>query len=98
MNNLTYWKNGLKDGIPRHWVILPYHLALVLPGTMASALFRQYLCQQPLYICRTIAALGLIANSAGYIKMAVAQLIINLRYFLMSCSLSQKIDTDKAFS
>lgn len=38
------------------------------------------------------AAVGLIASSAGYTEMALTQLTINLRYCLMSSSLSQRLD------
>ena len=37
------------------------------------------------------AALGIIQAGAPFVEMAAAQLIINLRYCLMSCSLSQKL-------
>ena len=40
------------------------------------------------------AGLSLIASTASYIEMAITQLIINLRYCLMSCALSQKIDPE----
>ena len=39
------------------------------------------------------AALGIIQAGAPFVEMAVAQLIINLRYCLMSCSLSQKLES-----
>ena len=38
------------------------------------------------------AAVGLIASSAGYMEIALTQLTINLRYCLMSSSLSQRLD------
>lgn len=38
------------------------------------------------------ASLDLIATAAPYIELALTQLIINLRYSLMSCALSQKLD------
>ena len=38
------------------------------------------------------AGLGLISASTSYIELAIIQLIINLRYSLMSCAISQKID------
>ena len=40
------------------------------------------------------AGLSLIASAASYIEVAITQLIINLRYCLMSCALSQKIDPE----
>ncbi len=39
-----------------------------------------------------VAGIGIIAGHGGLIEMAMAQLIINLRYALMSLSLSQKLD------
>ena len=38
------------------------------------------------------AAIGLIGAGAGFIEMITTTLIVNLRYFLMSCSLTQKLD------
>ncbi|BBB90197.1 MAG TPA: AzlC family ABC transporter permease [Methylomusa anaerophila] len=43
------------------------------------------------------AALGLIGASATYLEMASTQLILNLRYCLMSCVLSQKLDSKAHF-
>ena len=39
------------------------------------------------------AGLGIITAGSSLVEMALAQLIINLRYCLMSCSLSQKLDS-----
>lgn len=38
------------------------------------------------------ASLDIIVLSGSYIELALSQLVINLRYCLMSCSLSQKVD------
>lgn len=40
-----------------------------------------------------VAGVGIMASGGGLIEMAVAQLIINLRYSLMAISLSQKADS-----
>lgn len=40
------------------------------------------------------AALRIIVASAGYFEMAVTSLIVNLRYLLLSSSLSQKLDPE----
>lgn len=40
------------------------------------------------------AAIVLIGSAAGVIEMIATTLVINLRYFLMSCSLSQKLSSD----
>ena len=39
-------------------------------------------------------ALEVIARNGSFIELAVLQLIINLRYMLMSCALSQKLDSE----
>ena len=39
-----------------------------------------------------VAGVGIMAAGGGIIEMAVAQLVINLRYSLMAISLSQKTD------
>lgn len=38
-----------------------------------------------------VAAMTVIAAGSGYLEMAITQLVINLRYLLMSCALSQKV-------
>lgn len=43
------------------------------------------------------AGLSLIASAAPYYEMAMTQLIINLRYSLMSFALSQKLERDRPF-
>ena len=40
-----------------------------------------------------VAGVGIMAASGGLVEMAVAQLVINLRYSLMAISLSQKTDS-----
>ena len=37
-------------------------------------------------------ALEIIARNGSFIELAILQFIINLRYMLMSCALSQKLD------
>ena len=43
------------------------------------------------------ASLSVIAGLGGYAELSLSQMIINLRYCLMSCSLSQKIDPQAPF-
>lgn len=44
-----------------------------------------------------VAALTVIAAGSGYLEMAITQLVINLRYLLMSCALSQKVSENLWF-
>lgn len=43
------------------------------------------------------ASFALIASGAPYLEMAISQAVINLRYCLMSCALSQKLDKELPF-
>lgn len=43
-------------------------------------------------------AMGLISSGAGYLEIAFTTLILNLRYILMSCALSQKLDSKTVLS
>ena len=43
------------------------------------------------------AALSLIASAAGVIEMIATCIVVNMRYFLMSCSLSQKLSPKTPF-
>lgn len=88
------FQQGIRDGVP---IALGYVSVSFAFGMMAVS---QGL---PLWVSVMIsftnltsagqfAALGIIAAGGSVIEMALSQLIINLRYFLMSLSLTQKID------
>lgn len=99
-NNLTYWKKGVKDGVP---IFLGYFAVSFTFGIMAksaglTAFQAVFMSLTNLTSAGQFAALGLIGASATYIEMAVTQLIINLRYCLMSFSLSQKLDSKTSLS
>lgn len=94
MNNFTFFKHGIKNGIP---IFLGY---LAVSFTFGIAAIESGLSSwQTILISATnltsagqFAALGVIAANASYIEMALTQLVINLRYCLMSSSLSQRFD------
>lgn len=97
--NIIQLKNGLKDGIP---ICLGYFAVSFTFGIMASGAgltpWQSVLMSfTNLTSAGQFAALGIIAVKAPYVEMAMAQLIINLRYCLMSCSLSQKLEEKTPF-
>jgi len=99
-NNITYWKNGVKDGIP---IFLGYFAVSFTFGIMAknaglTPFEAVFMSLTNLTSAGQFAGLGLIGASATYLEMAVTQLIINLRYCLMSFSLSQKLDIKTSLS
>ncbi len=93
-NRKTEFKRGIIDGIP---IALGYLAVSFTFGIQAAkeglSLFQATLLSfTNLTSAGQFAGLSIIATGASYIEMAFTQLIINLRYCLMSCSLSQKLD------
>ena len=90
---------GLRDGIP---ICLGYLAVSFTFGIMAknaglSVWEAVLISMTNVTSAGQFAGLSLITASASYIEMAVTQLVINLRYSLMSCSLAQKLDKDYPF-
>lgn len=94
ITNWQAWRNGFKNGIP---VALGYFAVSFTFGIIAKqAGFNPF---EAAFMSGTnytsagqFAGITLIVGSATLFEMALAQLIINSRYFLMSFALSQKID------
>lgn len=85
---------GLKDGIP---IALGYISVSFTFGLMAVS--NDFSWWQATIISMTnltsagqFAGLGIIIASGSLVEMAITQFVINLRYALMSLSLSQKVD------
>ena len=94
MTRRQYFTAGFKDGIP---ICLGYIAVSFTFGIMAKkvgiSIFDAVLISLTnVTSAGQFAGLALIASTASYIEMAITQLIINLRYCLMSFSLSQKLE------
>ncbi|HCD46925.1 MAG TPA: branched-chain amino acid ABC transporter permease [Lachnoclostridium sp.] len=92
-------KSGIKDGIP---ICLGYFAVSFTFGIMAlnyglSPWQSIVISLTNLTSAGQFAGLGIITAGAPFAEMAVAQLVINLRYCLMSCSLSQKLNKTTPF-
>ena len=92
-DSFSHWKRGLRDGIP---ICLGYIAVSFTFGVVArkSGLtpFQAVLMSATNFTSAgQFAALSLIGTAGSYLEMAVAQLVINIRYCLMSSALSQKI-------
>ncbi len=89
---LKFYKKGLKDGIP---IALGYFAVSFTLGIMAEKNGLLPL-QAMLTAALTNASAGgfagfeLMGANAPYWQMALMQLVVNARYLLMSCALSQK--------
>lgn len=98
-DNKQWYLRGLRDGIP---IALGYFVVSFTLGIAARQI--GITAMQATIISFTnnasageYAAFEVIASKAGYIEMAITLLVVNLRYLLMSCALSQKISSDTPF-
>lgn len=96
---MRQFRYGLKDGVP---IGLGYLAVSFTFGIMAKqagihTLAAVIMSLTNLTSAGQFAALGVIQHGAPFVEMAGVQFIINLRYCLMSCSLSQKMDPEMPF-
>ncbi len=93
MNNKFWYKKGLKDGIP---IALGYFAVAFTLGIAARKVgltaFQVFLATgTTLASAGGYAGINVIGEAGTYFEMFLTMLIVNARYILMSCSLSQKI-------
>lgn len=94
MSNFTLFKKGFKNGIPIFlgYLAVSFTFGIAARSGGLSSLEAILISATNLTSAGQFAALGVIAAGSGYIEMALTQLVINLRYCLMSSSLSQRFD------
>lgn len=90
---------GIRDGLPigLGYFAVSFSFGIMAKNAGLSAGQATLMSATNYTSAGQFAALGLIAASAPYVEMAVTQLIINLRYCLMSCALSQKLEDKMPF-
>ena len=93
------FSKGMRDGIPiaLGYFAVSFSFGIVAKKTGLSPFQAFSMSATNLTSAGQFAALGLISAAAAYLEMAATQLVINLRYCLMSCALSQKIDPKAPF-
>lgn len=92
--NIREWKQGIRDGIP---IALGYVSVSFTFGLMAAEAGMRWwqavlISAANLTSAGQFAGLDIMIAGGACIEMALTQLVINLRYALMSLSLSQKLD------
>ncbi len=90
--NIFWYKKGLRDGIP---IALGYFAVAFTLGITAKNIgmtpIQAAVSSMLLHASAgQFAAMTVIAQGAGYLEMILTTLVVNLRYLLMSCALSQK--------
>lgn len=93
-SNRVEWYEGMRDGIP---LALGYFAVSFTFGIMAiqaglTAFQSSIISATNFTSAGQFAGVTLIVAAATLLEVAITQLIINSRYFLMSAALSQKID------
>lgn len=100
INHRTWYIRGIRDGIPIALGYLAVSFSLgIAAGNMGMKAFSAALMSfTNVTSAGEFAGLSLMAAGAAYMEMAGTQFIINLRYCLMSCALSQKLSPKCLFS
>ena len=99
MENFREWRRGIHNGLPIcfGYFAVSFALAFQCAAIGMTAFQAFFMSVTNMTSAGEFAALGVIVAGGSYIEMAVTQLILNMRYFLMACALSQKVDPKARF-
>lgn len=88
------FKSGLKDGIPiaLGYLSVSFGFGISAVNGGVAPFYAVLISLTNLTSAGQVAGLGVILALGSLLEMALTQLTINIRYFLMSISLSQKLD------
>lgn len=92
--NKRNFKKGFLHGIPIFlgYLAVSFSFGIFAVGSGLSIAETVLISMTNLTSAGQLAAVPIVAGGGGFIELGVAQLVINLRYALMSVSLSQKLD------
>lgn len=90
------WQKGVRDGIPicLGYLAVSFTFGVVAKNGGLTALQASLMSAGNYASAGQFAGLGLIAAGATLLETLLTQLVINLRYSLMSCALSQKLSPE----
>lgn len=100
MEKRRFWfVRGMRDGMPIAMGYLTVSFTLGIAAKAAGLSWMQAGLMSLLNLTSAgeFAAITIIAAQGGYLELAFSQLVINLRYCLMSCALSQKLSESTPF-
>ena len=97
--NLYHFKRGMRDAFPVFlgYLAVSFTFGIAARNSDLTVFQATLMSLLNLTSAGQFASLGIICASASYFEMAATQLVINLRYSLMSSTLSQKVDTKLPF-
>ncbi len=94
MKNTIGFIDGVKDGVPiaLGYLSVSFTFGITAVNMGIPPITAILISLTNVTSAGQVAGIGIIATHGGFAEMALAQLIINMRYALMSLSLSQKLD------
>lgn len=95
----TYFIKGMRDGIPiaMGYLAVAFTLGISAKNANMTALQAAVMSVTMHASAGEFAAISMIATNASILEMIFTEIIVNLRYILLSCSLSQKLDPKMPF-
>lgn len=95
-NAIDNWQSGLRDGLPLGiaYFAVAFAFGIVAAKSHLSIFDSFFMSLTNLTSAGQFVGLSLIAANVSYMEMFLTQLVLNIRYLIMSCSLSQKYDAD----
>ena len=93
--NKGAFRRGLKDGIPiaLGYFTVSVSLGITMQGAGLSPFQGGLMSFTNMTSAGQFAGMTIIAAGSSYLLMAILQMVINARYLLMSCALSQRLDS-----
>ena len=94
MDKKLKFKNGIRDGLPIGLGYLSVSFAFGVQASILGIPFYMslFISMTNLTSAGQLAGLTVIATCGTFLEIILTQLVINSRYFLMSLTLSQKVD------
>ena len=98
-DNAAWFRRGIQNGVPiaLGYFAVSFTLGIAARNAGLTAVQGALASMTTLASAGQFAGFQVIAAGASYVEMAVMMLVINARYMLMSCSLSQKLAPDLPF-
>lgn len=99
MNTFKIYRRGVRDGMPVFfgYLAVSFSFGILAKSLNISSVAAVVMSAANFTSAGQFAAVSSISAGVGYIELALMQFIINLRYFLMSSALSQKISDKPPF-
>lgn len=98
-SNTKWFIKGLGDGIPicLGYFAVSFALGIAARNIGMTGMQAFFMSAGMVASAGEFAAIQLLASGAGVIEMILTCVVVNLRYFLMSCSLTQKLSPETGF-